>query len=61
MAQPFMDSLFRLDPAVSRSEGDLAAVEAGKKDAHIRLNLATSRANVELAATRLAEALKKRL
>ena len=48
-------------PAVSRSEGDLAAVEAGKKDAHIRLNLATSRANVELAATRLAEALKKRL
>ena len=39
---------------------DRAAAEAGKADTHIRLNLATSRANVVLAVTRLIEALKKR-
>ncbi|MBR4691550.1 MAG: pyridoxal phosphate-dependent aminotransferase [Oscillospiraceae bacterium] len=47
-------------PSESRSEGDRKAVEAGKTDAHIRLNLATSRENVELAVTRLIDALKKR-
>ena len=41
-------------------EGDRLAVEAGKTDAHIRLNLATSRANVELAVTRLIDAIGKR-
>ena len=45
-------------PSESRSAGDLAAVEAGKQDCHIRLNLATSEANVRLAAERLADALK---
>ena len=47
-------------PSESRSAGDLAAVEAGKKDAHIRLNLATSRENVERAVTRLIDAIRKR-
>ena len=47
-------------PSESKCEGDRLAVEAGKRDAHIRLNLATSRANVELAVTRLIEAIGKR-
>ena len=47
-------------PSESRCEGDRLAVEAGKADAHIRLNLATSRANVVLAVTRLIEAIGKR-
>ena len=48
-------------PSKVTGEGDREAVEAGKQDAHVRLNLATSRANVELAAARLAEALRKRI
>jgi len=47
-------------PSESVCEGDRAAAEKGKTDVHIRLNLATSRANVELAVSRLIEALKKR-
>ena len=47
-------------PSESKCEGDRLAVEAGETDAHIRLNLATSRANVELAVTRLIEAIRKR-
>ena len=47
-------------PAESRCEGDRAAAEAGKKDTHIRLNLATSRENVETAVSRLIDALKDR-
>jgi cystathionine beta-lyase len=47
-------------PPESRSEGDRAAARAGKRDCHIRLNLATSRANAETAVTRLIEALKDR-
>lgn len=46
-------------PKESRSSGDALAVELGKKDCHIRLNLATSEAYVRLAADRLVEALKK--
>ena len=46
-------------PKESRSSGDLRAVEAGKTDCHIRLNLATSEAYVRLAAERLVEALKR--
>ncbi len=45
-------------PSESRSEGDRLAVEAGKKDAHIRLNLGTSRSYVEQAVSRLIDALK---
>ena len=45
-------------PSESRCEGDRLAVEAGKKDAHIRLNLGTSRHYVELAVSRLIDALK---
>ena len=47
-------------PSESRCEGDRKAVEGGKADAHIRRNLATSRANVELAVTRLVQAIGKR-
>ncbi len=47
-------------PAESRSEGDRAAAEAGKRDCHIRLNLATSEEIVETAVSRLIEALKDR-
>lgn len=46
-------------PTESRSEGDRKAYEAGKTDAHIRLNLAMSEANVALAVDRLVAALKK--
>ena len=45
-------------PSEATGSGDIAAAEAGKKDAHIRLNLATSRANTELAVTRLIEAMR---
>ena len=47
-------------PSESRSEGDRTAAEAGKKDCQIRLNLATSGANVETAIARLIDALKER-
>lgn len=46
-------------PKESRSSGDAMAAELGKKDCHIRLNLATSEEYVRLAATRLVEVLKK--
>ena len=46
-------------PSESHSAADLAAVEAGKTDAHIRLNLATSRENIEEAVRRLIDAMKK--
>lgn len=45
-------------PSESRCEGDRLAVEAGRQDAHIRLNLGTSRHYVELAVSRLIDALK---
>ena len=48
-------------PTESRCAGDRAAAEAGKKDCHIRLNLATSGANVETAVSRLIGALKNRV
>ncbi len=47
-------------PPESRCAGDRAAAEAGKKDCHVRLNLATSRENVETAVSRLVGALKGR-
>lgn len=47
-------------PPESRSEGDRRAFAAGKADAHIRLNLATSRANVAQAVENLIGALKDR-
>ena len=46
-------------PKESRSPGDLKAVELGKTDCHIRLNLATSEEYVRTAAERLVEALKR--
>ena len=46
-------------PKESRSSGDLRAAEAGGKDCHIRLNLATAGEYVRVAATRLVDALKR--
>lgn len=45
-------------PSGATGSGDEAAAAAGKRDAHIRLNLATSRANTRLAVTRLIGAMK---
>lgn len=45
-------------PEEAQISGDRTAVELGKQDAHIRLNLATSRENVEEAVRRLIDALK---
>lgn len=44
-------------PAEASNEGDRLACELGRADCHIRLNLATSEANVRLAAERLVQAL----
>ncbi len=46
-------------PGESRGPWDEKVVELGRKDCHIRLNLATSEAYVRTAAERLAEALKR--
>ncbi len=45
-------------PTATRSQGDLTAYLEGRKDAHIRLNLATAETNVKLAVERLIEALQ---
>ena len=45
-------------PKEGEVTGDQTVVEVGKADAHIRLNLATSRENVEEAVRRLIDALK---